>query len=463
MKKILPLLFLSISTSVFSQDVNNMTDIALNGAAFGAMKGLMKVFIIVILFVAWYLGASFFKSVFFNKSSINNANQPSENINKVDNQSGVIKNEIYSDEKYYSIALKELELNNVSTGLWGKAVAYGDGNQDKAKSYYLKERANQLMQMHQEKLNQSKEIIAPIIVLHGNPIITPRKAFYALLLLIVVMAVFNTLFNSNENSLESVNANSETPNYHGKVDDINEDKKLQMKAEQVDGDAQLSIGLRYFYGISVEKDFHKAAEGFRKAAEQGNAEGQGRLGGMYLQGIFFEKNPQKAAEWLLKAAEQGNAEGQAQLGSMYLEGVFFDKDSQKAVEFFRQAAQQNHMWAQFMMASMYSYGEGVARDYNQAAYWTRKAADNGNAISQADLGSIYASGRGVTQDLNQSAYWFRRAADQGNSQAQFSLGVMFDSGVGVTQDSNQAVYWYRKAAAQDHAGAMAELKKRGIR
>jgi len=56
------------------------------------------------------------------------------------------------DEKYFELALKEIETNNLSSGLWAKALANTEGDETKAKAFYLKERASQLELFHKKKI-----------------------------------------------------------------------------------------------------------------------------------------------------------------------------------------------------------------------------------------------------------------------------------------------------------------------
>ena len=53
---------------------------------------------------------------------------------------------------------------------------------------------------------------------------------------------------------------------------------LQRRAEQGDAAAQVSLGMRYAFGFSVQEDDAKAVTWYRQAAEQGNAAAQHFLG-----------------------------------------------------------------------------------------------------------------------------------------------------------------------------------------
>jgi len=110
------------------------------------------------------------------------------------------------------------------------------------------------------------------------------------------------------------------------------------------------LGLRYFHGNGVPKDFEKSMKLIRQAAEQGNAEAQLILGSM--QSWFAFDYPQanaEAAQWLRRAVA-GGANGpnskdpkmQYTIGKYYAEGIGGPKNETEAVKwFFRAAAQGN--------------------------------------------------------------------------------------------------------------------------
>ncbi len=59
---------------------------------------------------------------------------------------------------------------------------------------------------------------------------------------------------------------------------------LKPLAQQGDAEAQSDLGLMYYNGIGVSKDFNEALVWFRKAADQDAAEAQSNLGSMYYSG-----------------------------------------------------------------------------------------------------------------------------------------------------------------------------------
>jgi len=192
-------------------------------------------------------------------------------------------------------------------------------------------------------------------------------------------------------------------------------------AEQGDKTCQFNLGLKYFYGKGVPKDYVEAARWYNKAAQQGYARAQFNLGSMYHRGEGVQQDYGEAFRWCQRAAEQGDPNGQSALGYAYF------------------------------------HGEGVSQDFSEAAHWYRKAAEQGNPLAQQGLGYLYAMGTGVQQDDRQAVVWYRKAAEQGDAEAQQSLGYMYAYGRGVTKDRFEAVRWYRKAAKQGNPQAQHTL------
>ena len=66
--------------------------------------------------------------------------------------------------------------------------------------------------------------------------------------------------------------------------------ETRTKAEQGDAKAQSNLGVMYYKGQGVTRNYAEAAKWFRKAAEQGFAEAQYNLGVMYYKGQGVTRN-----------------------------------------------------------------------------------------------------------------------------------------------------------------------------
>lgn len=122
-------------------------------------------------------------------------------------------------------------------------------------------------------------------------------------------------------------------------------------------------------------------------AAAGNANAQHLLGLMYYMGRGVERDYTKAFAWHQKAALQGKADAQYVIGSMYYTGNAVEQDRAQAVQWFRKAAVQGHGEAQYALGLMYRYHvNGIAQD-NVIAWmlWDLSAArGTRNAAAQRD-------------------------------------------------------------------------------
>ena len=120
--------------------------------------------------------------------------------------------------------------------------------------------------------------------------------------------------------------------------------ELVKKAEAGDAKAQYDLGICYYEGTGVEKDWGEAVKWFTKSAEQGDAVAQVCLGTRYYLGEGVEKDYKEAVKWFTKSAEQGNQYGQCNLGNCYYECKGVEKDWGEAVKWYTKSAEQGN-WA----------------------------------------------------------------------------------------------------------------------
>lgn len=95
------------------------------------------------------------------------------------------------------------------------------------------------------------------------------------------------------------------------------------------GRFSLFVGLCYFSGDCVKKDYIKALEWFKKSVDQGNALAMYKIGACYC--LPSLKNDSKEILWYTKSAELGHADAQYSLGACYYNGEGIDKNLEQAV------------------------------------------------------------------------------------------------------------------------------------
>jgi len=120
-------------------------------------------------------------------------------------------------------------------------------------------------------------------------------------------------------------------------------------------------------------------------ARAGNADAQHLLGLMYYMGRGVQRDYKLAFSWHYKAALQGKADAQYVIGAMYYTGNAVPQDHLLAVQWFRKAAEQGHPDAQHALGLMYRYHvAGMPQDVVLAYMLMNLAAASGhrNAVEQ---------------------------------------------------------------------------------
>lgn len=145
-------------------------------------------------------------------------------------------------------------------------------------------------------------------------------------------------------------------------------------------------------------------------ADPGDADGQFNIGIKYYRGDGVAKDYGKAADWFSKAADQGHATGQWYLSMLYCNGQGLPKDESQAIRWSGRAAENGNQIAQYHLGWRFNLGRGVPQDYIQAVFWYRKAAEQDNADAQMALGWLYNLGHGVPSDKVEAWFWFYLSA-----------------------------------------------------
>lgn len=120
-------------------------------------------------------------------------------------------------------------------------------------------------------------------------------------------------------------------------------------------------------------------------ATAGHTDAQHLLGLMYYMGRGVARDYKQAFAWHHKAARQGKADAQYVVGAMYYTGNAVPQDQRHAVSWFRRAAGQGHAEAQHALGLMYCYGQAGMPHDKVLAYmlWNLAAAGgNHNAVEQ---------------------------------------------------------------------------------
>jgi hypothetical protein len=129
--------------------------------------------------------------------------------------------------------------------------------------------------------------------------------------------------------------------------------------------------------------YTKALQEIKALAEKGDAVAQFKVGLIYYMGQGVLRDYIEALNWFKKAARQGNPYAQYNAGYMYEKGEGTPQDHVEAVKYYRRAAEQGNQLAQYTLGYMHEKGQGVLPDEVQALMWYNLAAIQGEAKAKA--------------------------------------------------------------------------------
>lgn len=277
--------------------------------------------------------------------------------------------------------------------------------------------------------------------------------------------VMETLVTSSIETVDQLDL-SDIKNYRTNIFKLarkyEEDGKFQeaLTTYMREGDnpwCQTNIGLLYFNGQGVAKDYKKAHEWIKKAAEQEEAYPMFLLGQFYDFGLGVNKDDNLAFKWYEKAADKGDVNASFRIGCCYDDGIAVNQDSDVAMEWYRIAADKGHTGAMNAIGTLYHLGKGMSPDYKKAMEWYRKAADGGNGKAMFNIALLYENGLGVVRDNDRAMQWYLNSAEKGFSQAMIQIANKYFYGKGPTADFNKSIDWFRNAALENNADAMRSL------
>ncbi len=92
--------------------------------------------------------------------------------------------------------------------------------------------------------------------------------------------------------------------------------QLLISAIHGDSSSQYELGVLYFDGEGVTKDYKQALKWFTRSAERGNSSAQYELGLMHKGGYGTPVDPIEALKWFTKAAAQGNSDAKKRINEI---------------------------------------------------------------------------------------------------------------------------------------------------
>jgi TPR repeat protein len=205
--------------------------------------------------------------------------------------------------------------------------------------------------------------------------------------------------------------------------------------------------------LAPGKSIQDARKTFERAARRGNTDAEVNLGLFYFYGWGTPQNFGTGLYWLKSAADHGNSRASTNLGLIYWQGWGVRRDYAEALRYFRKAADLGDTGAMVDLGYMNDYGIGTPPDHSAAAEWYRRGAERGDPLAQNNLADLYLRGEGVAQNDALAFAWFQKAALQGNTGARIKLGFLYANGRATRKDPETAYAWILAAAiAGDQRG-----------
>jgi S1-C subfamily serine protease len=129
-------------------------------------------------------------------------------------------------------------------------------------------------------------------------------------------------------------------------------------------------------------------EEIKARAENGDAALQYQLGLYYFNGTSVAKDYLAAARWLHKAANQDYAPAQYQFGLCCYAGYGVQQDYAESVKWWSKAAERGSTPAQYNLGCCYFYGYGTGKNVVLADKWLNLALASGNELARPLLPKV---------------------------------------------------------------------------
>jgi TPR repeat protein len=119
---------------------------------------------------------------------------------------------------------------------------------------------------------------------------------------------------------------------------IDLEEALEFLIESAEDSNPLSLdtlGICYYEGRGVKRDFDKSVEYITRSAQMGYPNSQYNLALLYADGKLIQKNSEFAVHLLIKASNQGHKLAKIKLANIYILGIGCEVNKQKAHELYQ--------------------------------------------------------------------------------------------------------------------------------
>lgn len=200
----------------------------------------------------------------------------------------------------------------------------------------------------------------------------------------------------------------------GAGDSIEAVKWFDMAARQDLDSSKLALGLLYFQGKGVPRNYAEALRLFKSAAKNNNDTAAYYAGLLHAVGAGTNQNFAEAAKWYNISASMNNPDAQFELGVMYEHGKGVIKNQTTAISMYKKSAEQNNPKSQYNLGAMYARGDGALRNNQLAYFWLTLAASQGladAAKARSEVASMMSPAQ-IAEAEKTAAAWKPKAIRQ---------------------------------------------------
>ena len=223
-------------------------------------------------------------------------------------------------------------------------------------------------------------------------------------------------------------------------------------------EANYLLGLMYYEGKGVRRDYSRAISYFDIAANAGYSPAQNMMGVCFEQGQGTSSDYDEAAQWYYKAAQQKSPLATKNLGMLYHKRG----NDQEALIWLKKATDRNDVESVYLMAEIYYRGAPGIKNDEMALKYYAAASVLHHLQSTYMTGFLISCGYGCDENQELGAHYYKKAANKGHVRSQYKLGCYYweryraipvsylpkaeDEKKKEEELKNQAYYWLKKAS-----------------
>ncbi len=177
--------------------------------------------------------------------------------------------------------------------------------------------------------------------------------------------------------------------------DLDIEDKIDSLKKEVEDDKNINkcfgLGLLYFYGIGLDKDYKESLEYFNKVySNLKDSTIQYLIGLLYLEGGYgIEQDITKAITFFSESSDNGNVEALYKLGCIYKDGIGVDKNYEEATKYFEKATAKGHLKSHYELGLLYYFGLGVPLNKEKAKLLFYDSNEQGDISSKIILKCLF--------------------------------------------------------------------------